>query len=149
MAKLQLYVYYGWSKITPMRKREELAVIYTNCQIPQRLHRGGYEGVGRFMHVAYVRKQTDGEMQNCMPPKDVKELANWHGPTRCYTEYSIFMDDPKINNSLDAALKVNSDADRFNVSERERKVIAGKLRDKWMELHPDYKEPCRQLSLFE
>ena len=83
------------------------------------------------------RYQTEGEAS------DAKQL------NRIFTEYCIFFDDKKIAGSLEAALRANSEADRYNVSTAERKRIADALRSSYMSEHRDYKEPVRQLDLFE
>ena len=72
-----------------------------------------------------------------------------HVCKRLFTEYSVFMDDRHIRGSLEAALRANSDADRYNVPQAERDRIAGALRSWYLQEHRDYKEPVRQLDLFE
>lgn len=67
---------------------------------------------------------------------------------RMFTEYSIFMDDKEIKGSLKKALQINMDADRNNVGKKVLDEIAAKLREYYMMLHRDYKEPVRQLELF-
>ena len=58
-----------------------------------------------------------------------------------FTEYTIFMDDKVIRNSLDFALWVNYQADKNYVSTAELDVIEKKLRTAYMESHILYKEP--------
>lgn len=124
-----LFVYYGWSKVNKIAKREALSVIYINENVGPRVGKDGQDGVTRFMHVCYRRKQTNGE------------AAEGSRQNRIYTRYDIFMDDKNINGSLMKVLEENYRSDRNNVSEKERKVIKKKLHDGYIHLHPQYEEP--------
>ena len=126
----RLAVYYGWSKLNKIQKREALAVFFLNSEIiPPRIDRGhGYDGVDKYMDVAYKRWQTEGE---------AKDAAKCN---RIYTVYYIFMDDKRIGGNLSRALEQNWLDDRKNVSENEREKIREALRNMWMAKHPDYKE---------
>lgn len=126
-----LSVYYGWAKINKTRKKEAISVIYENCNIPPRSQ--GF--VSKMQNIVYVRKQTPEESN------DAK------GSNRSFTEYSIFLNDKRCKGSLELALKENYLDDRKNVSEAERNLIRNKLREAFMESHPDYKEPVIQLEL--
>lgn len=66
-----------------------------------------------------------------------------------YQQANVNMDDKHIAGSIEAALRANSEADRYNVSPAERKRIADELRKWYMSEHRNYKEPIRQLELFE
>ena len=132
-----LPVYYGWAKLNRIQKREALTVIFLNDTTGPRIGKDGYDGVTRFIEPVYKRWQTEKEVLDA-------QLCN-----RVYTVYSIFMDDKKIGGSLEAALRQNSLADERNVSIAERKTISDKLRVSFMGKHRDYKEPVRQLFLFD
>lgn len=125
-------VYYGWTKINKIRKKEAISVIFENDYIPER----NKNSVSKMQNTVYIRRQTPGE------EKDAE------GSVRAFTEYSIFMDDKKIKGSLELALKQNFLADENNVSEEERLLIKEALKKKYLEDHPFYKEPIVQLSLF-
>lgn len=131
----RLPVYYGWSKINKVQRREALMVIFLNDNPGMRIGKDGECGVTRFITPAYKRLQT----------KD--ESADGKSSNRIYSVFSIYMDDPRINGSLQAALDVNFMADRNNVSKDERDKIKNALRNMYIECHKNYKEPVRQLEL--
>lgn len=130
-----LFVYYGWTKINKVMKKESIMVIFMNENPGPRVGRDGYDGVTRFMNVAYKRKQTD------------KEAADAQCSNKIYTCYEIYMNDSHIKGSLEAALKENSDADQNNVSQSDRDAISRALRQMYLTSHPGYREPNRQLEL--
>lgn len=136
VSKDALYVFYGWTKINKVMKKESIMVIFMNENPGPRVGRDGCGGVTRFMNVAYKRKQTD------------REAADAQYSNKIYTCYEIYMNDPHIKGSLEAALKENSDADKNNVSQSERDAISKALRLMYLTSHPGYKEPTRQLELF-
>ncbi len=124
MSKLR--VWYGWAKINKIRKREAISVIFENGkQTPERTD----NFIRKMQNTVYVRHQTDEEA------KDAK------GINRMFTEYTIFMDDKVIRNSLDFALWVNHQADKNYVATAELDVIEKKLRTAYMKSHFMYKEP--------
>lgn len=126
-----LPVYYGWAKINKIAKREALTVIFLNDTTGTRIGKDGYDGVSRFIEICHMRYQTDAELT-------AAKFAN-----RVYTVYNIFMDDKHINGSLEAALRTNFDADKYHVSENERRKIMEKLKVHYMSKHPNYKEPLK------
>lgn len=128
-----LRVFYGWAKVNKIRKKEAISVIFENDRMPEEKT---LKTIGRFQDTIYTRQQTYNE-----------KLDAEHS-IRMFTEYSIFMDDKKIKGSLEKALQVNMDADRNNVGKKVLDEIAAKLREHYMMLHWDYKEPVRQLELF-
>lgn len=130
--KKALRVYYGWAKLNKVVKREALTVIFLNDSTGTRIGKDGSDGVTRFMNICAQRFQTDAEMSDA-------EHYN-----RIYSVYNIFLDDKKINGSLNAALEANFDADKNHVRQSERKAIMEKLREGFMRLHPNYQEPKRQ-----
>lgn len=132
----KLYVYYGWAKLNKIMKKESLMIIYTNGVTGPRVGKDGNDGVSKFMNIAYKRKQTEEEAKD----------AQWHN--RIYTCYEIYMDDRFIKGSLEAALNENNKADQNNVSKNERDKIKDILRRMYLETHPGYKEPVRQLEIF-
>ena len=131
-----LKVFYGWAKQGKVRKRESISVIYEN-EAGVGSHSRMGKTLTKLQETVYERWQTVGE------------AADATGSNRVFTEYCIFLDDPKINGSLDVALHLNSMADRNNVSEKVRKEIEAKLRAAFFAKHPYYKEPTRQLELFD
>lgn len=125
----RLRVYYGWRKLSKSVKRESLAVVFLNDDPGPRIDKDGYDGVTKYIHVAYSRWQTKQESLD-------GKLSN-----RMYTMYEIFMDDKYVQGSLERALKVNYDKDKNNVSKKEREIIRDKLRVAYLTSHPDYREP--------
>lgn len=128
----RLRVFYGWAKVNKIRRKEAISVIFENDR--------GREGstirfISRMQKTVYVRDQTE------------KERIGADGSARMFSEYSIFMSDRKICNSLERALIVNFDADKNHLSIDERSAIKDKLRIAYLESHPDYKEPILQLHL--
>lgn len=127
-------VYYGWARMNNAQKRESLAVIFLNSDMPPRLNKDGKDGVTRYLDVCYVRNQTSKEEE------DAKHQ------NRVYSVYNIFMDDKRICGSLFKALQVNSEADKNNVSQAERKRIYEALKAFYLKNHKGYNEPGYQLS---
>lgn len=134
--KTRLRVFYGWCKLGKIRKREGISIIYENEEGVSDHHRMGKVLTKAQYNVCW-RYQTEGEAS------DAKQL------NRVFTEYYVFMDDKKIGGSLEAALRANSLADANNVSRAERKRIADELRKFYLTNHRGYKEPHRQLYLFD
>ena len=131
----RLPVYYGWAKINKVMKREALMVIFLNENPGPRVGRDGSDGVTKWIVPVYKRWQTQ------------KEAEDGKNCIKMYTTYDTFMDDKRIGGSLEAILQDNDEADRFNVSKSEREVIRKALYNAYMEIHPNYKEPQRQLLL--
>lgn len=132
-------VYYGWQRKNKIAKRDALCVYYLNVEkTPTRINKDGKDGVTQKIHVCYERRQTTGEVADA-------KLSN-----RIYTVFYIFLDDKKINNSLDKALDVNYAADSNNVSKAERERIKDALKQGFYKLYPKYVEPKQaiQLTLF-
>lgn len=136
VSQSKLRVYYGWCKLGKIRKREGISIIYENETGVADHHRMNRSFLSAQYNVCW-RYQTEGEA------KDAKQL------NRVFTEYCVFMDDKKIGGSLEAALRANSLADQNNVSPSERKKIADQLRAWYLSEHRNYKEPTRQLDLFD
>ncbi len=132
--KTRLRVFYGWAKLGKIRKREGISIIFENEQGVADHHRMG-KVLQKAQETACWRYQTAGEAN------DAKQI------NRVFTEYSVFMDDKRIAGSLENALRANSESDKYNVSQTERKRIADELRKLYMMNHRDYKEPIRQLEL--
>lgn len=129
-----LRVWYGWAKLNKIRKREAISVIFENGkQSPERTD----NFIRKMQNTVYVRHQTDEEA------KDAKDS------NRMFTEYTIFMDEKVIRNSLDFVLWVNSEADANNVSAKERSVIGEKLRTAYMSAHRQYKEPDPNFAMIQ
>lgn len=127
--KNKLRVFYGWTRINKVRKTEAISIIYENRkQTEDKVEKF----LKRMQETVYVREQTENEMKD-------GELSN-----RMYTEYSIRMNEKEIKGSLFKALKVNSEADKNNVSEKERNIISEKLRAAYMINHPLYQEPMKK-----
>lgn len=127
--KNKLRVFYGWTRINKVRKTEAISIIYENRkQTEDKVEKF----LKRMQETVYVREQTENEMKD-------GELSN-----RMYTEYSIRMNEKEIKGSLFKALEVNSEADKNNVSEKERNIISEKLRAAYMINHPLYQEPMKK-----
>lgn len=126
-----LRVWYGWAKINKIRKREAISVIFENGkQSPERTS----NFIRKMQNTVYERNQTDEESldaKNC---------------NRMFTEYTIFLDDKKVCNSLDFALWVNNTADGNNLPEKERAVIQAKLKAAYIASHPFYREPDKDFA---
>ena len=125
----RLRVYYGWRKLSKSVKRESLAVVFLDDDPGPRIDKDGYDGVTKYIHVAYSRWQTKQEALD-------GKLSN-----RMYTMYEIFMDDKYVQGSLERALQANYDSDKNNVSKKEREIIRDKLRVAYLASNPDYREP--------
>lgn len=126
-----LRVYYGWSKLNKIRKKEAISVIFENDQIPPR----SQNFISKIQNTVYTRRQTADEEKDAI------------GSIRSFTEYSIFLHDKHCKGSLELALKQNFNADMNNVSEEERALIRNKLREAYLNDHPFHKEPIIQLEL--
>lgn len=131
----RLKVYYGWSRLNKVQKKEAIAVFFENEAGAGYETKRSYKTMQRLVDVVAERYQTEKEMRDA-------SLSN-----RVFTVYLIFLKDKAVKGSLEQALRINSDADRFQVSERERKEIADKLRQHYLDTHPGYKEPERQLEI--
>lgn len=128
----RLRVFYGWSKVNKIRKKEAISVIFENdTQREEKAMRF----INKMMHVVYVRNQTEDEKKGA------------ENAIRMFTEYSIFLNERRFQGSLELALKCNFEADKNNVSQEERETIRSKLRDCYRSTHPKYKEPIVQLEL--
>lgn len=129
-----LRVFYGWAKLGKVRKKEAISVIFEN-QPNAGWHHRTATTLQKMQNTVIARFQTEDE---------AKDAAH---SNRVFTEYSIFLEDKKIGGSLEEALRVNSESDRNNVSQQKRKEIAAELRRAYLQAHPHYKEPTRQLVL--
>lgn len=128
----RLRVFYGWSRVNKIRKKEAISIVFENDT--QRDSRT-MKFINKMQHTVHIRDQTDNEM------KDAEKAL------RMFTEYSVFMNDKKVQGSLELALQSNSEADKNNVSIEDREIISRKLRDYYLTTHPDYREPTVQLEL--
>mgnify|MGYP007092157994 CR=1 FL=1 len=131
----RLKVFYGWSKINKIQKREAIAIAFENEELAGSDCRRSRRSLNKVMTVCYERWQTEEEMKD----------APFHN--RVFTMYNVFLDDKKIGGSLRKALADNSEKDRNHVSEKERKRIAQLLETAFMASHPDYREPTRELEI--
>lgn len=132
--KAKLKVFYGWAKMNKIRKRQALSVIFENDKQDEERTR---RFVSRMQDTVYERLQTDAEKQDA------------EGCNRMFTEYSTFMDHPRIKGSLNAILESNFNADKNHVSVQIRNEIRECLRASFMKVNRSYKEPVRQLEIFE
>lgn len=129
----KLRVFYGWSRINKVRKKQSLSVIFENG-------RQGEERTTRFISrmqdTIYVREQSEGEKGDAL------------GVARMFTEYSLFIDEKPFYGSLKSILEVNFEKDKNNVSEKERLKIKEALLRAYTDKYPRYKEPrSTQLTL--
>lgn len=127
-----LRVFYGWSRVNKIRKKEAISVVFEN---ESQREEKTMKFIKKMMDVVYVREQTDNE-------KIGVEKA-----IRMFTEYSVFLNEKKFQGSLELALKHNSESDANNVSSEERELIMQKLREHYLSTHPGYKEPVIQLEI--
>lgn len=128
-----LRVFYGWAKLGKIRKKEAISVIFENDRMREERT---MRAIAKYQNTVYVRQQTSDEKIGA------------EGAIRIFSEYSVFLSDKRIKGSLQRALQENMEADRKNVSKKELKEIADKLREAFLESHPNYKEPMLQLDLF-
>ena len=128
----RLRVYYGWSKINKIQKREAIAVAFENKELAGDEDRRSGKSLRKTMTICYERFQTEAEMSDA-------PFCN-----RVFTVYNVFMDDKKIGGSLEKALFYNANADENHVSKKERDIIADKLRSAYKTSHPDYFEHTPQ-----
>ena len=132
----RLKVYYGFSKINKIQKREAICIAFENEQS------AGSDGS---RSGKTLRKIMDIVTERWQSPEEAAD-ARLH--TRVFTSYLIFLDDKKIGGSLEKALTVNMEADKNHVSHEERKAIAEKLKLSYLTSHPEYREPTSlQLEL--
>lgn len=132
--KKNLRVFYGWARLGKIRKKEAISVIFENDRMREERT---MKAITKYQDTVYVRQQTPDEKRDA------------EGAIRMFTEFSVFLSDKRIKGSLQRALQENTEADRKNVSKKELKEIANKLRDAFLESHPNYKEPMLQLNLFD
>ena len=132
----RLKVYYGWSKINKIQKREAIAIAFENSEGAGWENSRSGKSLRKTMTVCYERYQTDEEMKD----------AEFHN--RVFTVYNVFLDDKKIGGSLKKALADNSEKDKNQVSDNERKRIAQSLEAAFISSHPGYQEPTRELDLW-
>ena len=133
--KKRLKVYYGWSKINKIQKREAIAVASENEENAGWENSRSGKSLRKSMTVCYERYQTEREMT---------DAAAYN---RVFTVYYVFLDEKKIGGSLRKALADNSEKDQKHVSAVERKKIAETLAAAFMAAHVGYKEPTQQLEL--
>lgn len=131
----RLKVYYGFSKINKIQKREAIQITFENEEGAGWEESRSGKTLRKLMNIVTERFQTQQEAH------DAKSC------NRMFTTYYIFLDDKKIGGSLEKALAYNIAADSNNVSQRELKEIADKLRFSYIVSHPDYQEPEKQLEL--
>ena len=133
--KKRLKVFYGWSKINKIQKREAIAIAFENSEGAGWENSRSGKSIRKTMTICYERYQTDDEIKD----------ADFHN--RVFTVYNVFLDDKHIGGSLKKALADNSEKDKNHVSVSERKIIAQKLEAAFIASHPDYMEPTQELEL--
>lgn len=130
-----MYVYYGFSKLTKKSVRKaELVIIFENTQ--GFLYNWRYtkkEYIEKQTHIVYIRKQTEEEKMQGLQQN------------RQFTKYRYFIDDKPYNGDIDKVLLQNFEADKNNVSEKERIIIKEKLREQFFKIF-GRNEKNRQLS---
>lgn len=131
----RLKVFYGWSKINKIQKREAITVMFENEELAGSDTRRSGKTLKKQMEVCYERDQTPEEVM------DAKQS------NRVFTTYYVFLDDRHIKGSLKKAICENMKADEKNVSKSILKEIAECLERAYLATHPGYKEPTRQLEL--
>ncbi len=133
--KKRLKVFYGWSKINKIQKREAIAIAFENSEGAGWENSRSGKSLRKTMTICYERCQTDEEMKD----------ADFHN--RVFTVYYVFLDDKKIGGSLRKALADNSEKDQKHVSAMEREKISRALETSFLSAHVGYKEPTQQLEL--
>lgn len=133
--KKRLKVFYGWSKINKIQKREAIAIAFENSEGAGWENSRSGKSIRKTMTICYERFQTDEEMKD----------AEFHN--RVFTVYYVFLDDKRIGGSLKKALEDNSEKDKNHVSVGERKIISQSLEAAYIASHPGYQEPTRELEL--
>ena len=133
--KKRLKVFYGWSKINKIQKREAIAIAFENSEGAGWENSRSGKSIRKTMTICYERYQTDEEMKD----------ADFHN--RVFTVYNVFLDDKRIGGSLKKALADNSEKDKNHVGENERKRISRSLEAAFIAAHPGYQEPTRELEL--
>lgn len=128
---VNLKVYYGFVKLG-VRKKQALSVIFENTPASDRSIRI----LNGLQYTFYTRYQTKEEA-------DDASIQN-----RVLTEYSIMFEHKSIRNSLNKALESNYNADSNNISKKQLEEIRKSLKEGFIKLYPDYKEPNSQLNLF-
>lgn len=128
----RLRVFYGFAKLSKIRRKEAISIIFMNDIIREDKL---LKAINKYQETVYVRNQTEAEARDALHSN------------RVFSEYSIFLDDKKINGSLTLALRANDEADKNNVPKETRIEIAEALRSHYLLHHPLYKEPNYQLEL--
>ncbi len=128
-----LKVYYGFSKLTKVCKKRELAIYFEN--------EWGYKNEGwlaRRMVIAAKRNQTKEEMEFV------------HENNRVFTKYSIFFDEKPFKGDIKKALDFNRISDINHVSEEELNSIYESCMKLYKQLYPktyDYRVVQLELDL--
>ena len=133
--KKRLKVFYGWSKINKIQKREAIAVAFENEELAGDESRRSGKSIRKTMTVCYERYQTEAEMRD----------APFHN--RVFTVYNVFLNDKRIGGSLKKALADNASKDSNHVTSEEQKKISRALETAFMAAHPTYREPTQQLTI--
>ena len=110
----RLKVYYGWTKINKIRKREAISVIYENAAGAGEHYRYS-KTIKKSQETVFVRFQSEEESLDAIHQN------------RVFTEFSIFMDDKAIGGDLDA--------DKNHVPENTRLEIKELLRRNYHRNH--------------
>lgn len=131
----RLKVYYGFSKINKIQKREAIQITFENEQ-------GAGSDTSR--SGKQLRKQMDIVTERWQTELEISDASMY---TRVFTTYYIFLDDKKIGGSLKRALTANYEADKNHVGEKERKNIMERLEHAYITSHIGYKEPIEQLEI--
>ena len=133
--KKRLKVFYGWSKINKIQKREAIAIAFENSEGAGWENSRSGKSIRKTMTICYERYQTDEEMKD----------AEFHN--RVFTVYNVFLDDKRIGGSLRKALADNAEKDRKHVSPEELKKISQSLETAFIATHTGYKEPSLELDI--
>jgi len=92
--KPRLKVFYGWSKINKIQKREAIAIAFENEELAGYENRRSGKSLRKTMTICYERYQTEEEMRD----------APFHN--RVFTVYNVFLDDKHIGGSLKRLWKI-------------------------------------------
>lgn len=110
--KSTLQVWYAWEKLTKLKKKRALVILYEN-------HKNRYER--KMKHVNRLKTKI-------VRYQSIDEAKDGAGCTREFTRYRLMLDAKPFNGDLEALLQCNFDADQNNVPEEEREQIRKDLR---------------------
>lgn len=127
----KLRVWYGLRKLTPkVVRKPAIIIVFENDW-----HWKTEDRINQMMHVVHIRYQTEEEASDAQKNKGT------------YSIYELLiLHDKRFNKSPELAIQYNSYADRRQITEDERNLIANKLRSEVYRFY-NIKEPPIDLQL--